>query len=83
VKISLAVSSSICENNIKTDLIDIVVRVKNNIKTDFKDTVVKMENNMTTGFIDIVVRVNNIKRDFIEIVVEGVEWINFAHDRAP
>jgi len=98
VKISLAVFSSIWENIIKTDFTNTVVRVVNNIKTDFTDTVVRvvkniktyfidnvvrLENNIKTDFIDTVVRVeNNIKTYFIETVVYGVEWINFAHDRA-
>jgi hypothetical protein len=86
VKVSPAVSSSILENIIKTDFTDTVVRVVNNIITDFilGDTVVRVVNNIKTDFTDTVVRVeNNIKTHFTETVVEGVKWINFAHDRAP
>ena len=41
--------------------------LENIIKRDFTGTVVRV--------------VNNIKTYFIETVVEGVEWTNFAHDR--
>jgi len=42
------------------------------------------ENIVKKNCTDTVVRVeNNIKTYFIETVVEGVEWINFAHNRVP